>query len=258
MKKLAIILCSAALVCSCSLLQNIQWDSDALTNAAGMALSAASISDAQVIALSQQTVSQLDAQNTIDNGSYQKRLAKLLKGVTDINGLSINYKVYKTSEVNAFACGDGSIRVYSGLMDVMTDEEIVAILGHECGHVAHQDTKKAMRQAYLASAARGLLSAAGGTTIATLSASALGDLGESYISSQYSQKQEYAADEYGFQFAIDQGYSPYSMYNALAKLVKLNGSSQASAVQKMFASHPDSEARASKALAMAESYNASK
>lgn len=80
----------------------------------------------------------------------------------------------------------------------------------------------------------------------------LGDLGESFLSSQYSQKQEYAADEYGFKFSSEHGYSPYSMGTALEKLVTLAGSSNASLVQKMFSSHPDSAERARRMRAKAD------
>lgn len=254
MKKLFLTFAAALALTGCSFLNKVSWDPAALTQAASMALSAVTISDAQIIALSQQTVAEMDAQNVIDNGSYARRLSNLLKDVKDINGVPVNCKVYKLDEVNAFACGDGSIRVYSGLMDIMTDDELMAIVGHECGHVSHQDTKHAMKNAYLAAAARGVVSAAGGTTIATLSRTALGDIGESYLSSQFSQKQEFAADEYGFQFAIDHGHSPYSMCTALEKLVKLSNGSQASLVQKMFASHPDSETRAARMREKAEKY----
>lgn len=157
--------------------------------------------------------------------------------------MKINYKVYQTNEVNAFACGDGSIRVYSGLMDIMNDSELMAIIGHECGHVVHQDSKTAMKNAYLANAARNAIGAAGGT-VGALSNSVLGDIGESFLSAKFSQKQEFAADDYGFKFSTEHGYSPYSMSSALEKLVKLAGSSQSSIVQKMFSSHPDSAERA--------------
>ncbi|MCQ2176612.1 MAG: M48 family metalloprotease [Bacteroidales bacterium] len=255
MKKIALIIISVLALSGCGLISKINWDTAQLQQATQMALSAVTITDAQVIALSQQTVQQLDAQNTIDNGTYAKRLNNLLASVKDIDGVPVNYKVYKLDEVNAFACGDGSIRVYSGLMDIMNDDELMAIIGHECGHVSHQDTKHAMKNAYLAAAARGVIASAGGTTIATLSKGVLGDLGESYISSQYSQKQEFAADEYGFQFAVEHGHTPYSMATALEKLVKLSTGSQASKVQKMFSSHPDSETRAARMREKADKYS---
>jgi len=41
---------------------------------------------------------------------------------------------------------NGCIRVYSGLMDMMTDSELRGVIGHEMGHVALGHSKKAMQQ----------------------------------------------------------------------------------------------------------------
>ena len=176
-----------------------------------------------------------------------------MKGVDKAGELDVNFAVYKTNEINAFACGDGSIRVYSGLMDVMNDEELVAIIGHELGHLVHQDTKNAMKKAYLAAAAVDVVAAAG--NVGAIAASTLGDISQAFINAQFSQKQEYAADQYGFEFAISRGQSAYSMCNALNKLVELSGSSaSSSAVAKMFSSHPNSAERAEKMKAAADKY----
>jgi len=249
MKKISLFAALMTVISSCSTLSRVSWDSNQLANAAAYGLKSVSLTEAEIISLSQQTVSKLDAKNKIDNGSYDARLKKLMSDVS-VDGLALNYKVYQLDEVNAFACGDGSIRVYSGLMDIMNDDQLMAILGHEIGHVVHQDTKNAMKKAYAAAAARSVVNAAG--AVGKLSQSALGDLAETFVSSQFSQKQEYAADEYGFNFAITTGHSPYSMYEALDKLVELSGSSQSSLVQKMFSSHPGSAERATKVRAMAD------
>ncbi|MBR3075988.1 MAG: M48 family metalloprotease [Bacteroidales bacterium] len=254
MKRL-ILICTAVLsLCSCSILSSIQWNPNGLASAAGKAITAASISDEQVVALSQQTIISLDAQNTLASNAYQKRLANLLKGVDQVNGMPINYKVYKTNEINAFACGDGSIRVYSGLMDAMDDDELVAIIGHELGHVIHQDTKKSLKNAYLASAARDVVGSAG--SYGAIISSLLGDLGESLVTAQFSQAQEYKADQNGFQFAINQGYGPHSMEKALNKLLALSGSSSNDIVVHLFSSHPQTEKRVEKMKKAAEAYEA--
>lgn len=252
MKRLLIICFSVVSLCSCSILSQIQWNPEGLASAAGKTITAASITDEQIVALCQQTVVNLDAQNALAPSSYQNRLARLLKGVDSIDGVPVNYKVYKTDEINAFACGDGSIRVYSGLMDAMDDSELVAIIGHELGHVTHQDTKKALKNAYIASAARDVVGSAGsyGALVATL----LGDMGEALVSAQFSQAQEYKADQHGFEFAIQRGYGPHSMENALNKLLALSGSSSNSIVAHMFASHPQTEKRVEKMKKAAESY----
>lgn len=250
MKKVLTLIATVAVLCSCGSLKNL--DKEAVASATAKTLTAASLRDADIIALSQQTVHYMDSTNVVlGSGSYVDRLNRLTKDIK-VDGLDLAFKVYKTDEINAFACGDGSIRVYSGLMDVMDDDALMAIIGHEIGHVVHKDTKAAMKRAYLASAARDMAYSVGGV-VATLSSSLVGDLAEKYVEAKYSQKQEYNADAYGFQFAIDAGRDKYSMYKALNKLVDLSGNSgTTSRVAQMFASHPDSAARAAKVKAMAD------
>lgn len=228
-------------------------DADAIASAAVKTLTATTINDSDIIQLSQQSVAYMDSTNTIaTSGTYHDRLMRVTKDLKGPDGMALNFKVYMTDEVNAFACGDGSIRVYSGLMDCMDDDMLVAIIGHEIGHVAHKDTKAAMKRAYLTSAARDCVTSVGGI-VGTISQSVIGDLAENYVSARFSQKQEYAADAYGFQFAVDNNHDRYSMYKALDKLVTLSGGqSSSSKVQKWFSSHPDSGERAARVKAMAD------
>lgn len=254
---LAILAAIQFITCGCSVLGNTKWDANYLAGAANNAITAATLSNEQVVQLSRQSVEYMDKENKVNTGAYKQRLDKVMAGISEVGGMKINLKVYETKEINAFACGDGSIRVYSGLMDVMNDEQLIAIIGHEIGHVMHKDTKNAMQRAYATAAARGVVAAAGGV-VGTLAQTAVGDIAQSYVSAQFSQKQEFAADEYGFQFAVDHGYSPYGMATALEKLVELSngGGASASYVAKMFSSHPDSAVRAQKMRAKADSYKA--
>ena len=127
-------------------------------------LKAADLSDDEVQRMAAQYVRYCDAQNRVAPAGdpYAERLARLTGRYVAVNGIPLNFKVYKTSAVNAFATADGSIRVFSGLMDRLGDDELMAIVGHEMGHVRNHDTIGAMRKAYLASAARNALGAVGG------------------------------------------------------------------------------------------------
>ena len=251
------LLVASMLLSGCGILANglSNMDPAALATAANTAMTALSISDEQIAQLSAQSVAYMDSINTVDRGAYDARLRKLMSKIKTVDGMPINLKVYRTKEINAFACGDGSIRVYSGLMDAMDDAELMAVIGHEIGHVVHKDTKNAMKKTYMAYAARIALGSTG-SVIGQLSTSVLGDIAQSYLNAQYSQKQEFAADEHGFQFAIDQRYSPYSMYNSLMKLLKLNGESadRPSGTQTAFSSHPATQERAARMKAAAEAY----
>ncbi len=256
MKRILTLLAAAWLFTGCGLLTGINWDGQRIASATGKAVTAMAISDEQIAELCRQSVAQLDQQNTIDNGAYIARLRRLMSKVTQVGDLSLNFKVYRTEDVNAFASGDGSVRVFSGLMDLMDDDELVAVIGHEIGHVVHQDTKNALKKAYMASAASDLVGAAG--TVGAVTQGLAGNIAEALVNAQFSQKQELKADEYGFDFAIALGYSPYSMAKSLEKLKNLAEGTQSSKVAQMFSSHPDNLKRAQKMRERADAYTKKK
>ncbi|MCH5335530.1 MAG: M48 family metallopeptidase [Alistipes sp.] len=223
--------------------------------AASDVVTAVTLSDDDIARMSHESVEWMDAHNPIDEGEYDARLKRLTAGITEVDGLALNFKVYYVIDINAFACGDGSIRVFSSLMDIMDDDELMAIIGHEIGHVVHHDTKDAMKNAYLASAARNAAGAAGGT-VGRLSESQLGEVATAFMDARFSQKQEYEADDYGFSFSVKHGFSPYGMASSLNKLVELSNGEKASAIEKMFSSHPDSAKRAARMKEKADRYTA--
>ena len=205
------------------------------------------MSDEEVAAYAQEVIVSSDKSNTVAsaNDPYTQRLNRIAGSFNNKDG--INIKVYKTNEVNAFACADGSIRVYSGLMDIMSDSEVLGVIGHEIGHIRNKDTKNAFKKALMNSAILdGIASTS--NTAAALSQSQLGQLGESFLSSQFSQKQEYAADEYGYNFLKSYNVNPWAMAMSFEKLSQLQGGSSAksSAMQQLFSTHPDIEARTEK------------
>jgi putative metalloprotease len=238
----------------CSVLKKV--DTGRALQAGVTAASALTVTDAQIIDMSRQSMVLTDSQNVVapPDSPYTQRLARLTAGLTSYGGLDLNFKVYMTNEVNAFASGDGSVRVYSGLMDVMDDDQLMAILGHEIGHVKNQDTKDAMKNAYLNAAGRQAVGAVGSVG-AMLSDSVLGDLAETYLGARYSQKQENEADDYGFQFTVDSDRDPYAMRRSMQTLQSLSGSAPAtSGLMQAFSSHPDTAAREKRMREKAEAY----
>ncbi len=221
--------------------------------AAGNAVTAITLSDADVAELCRESVEWMDENNPVAglDTEYGARLARLTAGLTEINGIPLNFKVYLVTDINAFASGDGSIRVFAALMDIMDDNELMAIIGHEIGHIAGHDVRDAIRTAYLAAAARGAISSTEGR-LAALTDSQLGDLALALTDSQFSQAQEFSADDYGYKVCVEQGFDPYGMANSLQKLVDLSTGPKASALQKMFSSHPDSARRSARMREVAD------
>jgi putative metalloprotease len=257
MKKLTFVILSATIFAGCSVLKNV--DTGRALQAGATALTAVSITDAQVIDMCRQAMVQTDSENTIapDDSPYAQRLARLTSRLGDYGGLNLNFKAYIKDEVNAFASGDGSVRVYSGLMDVMDDDQLMAIVGHEIGHVKNHDVKDAVKKAYETAAMREAAGAVGGT-VGTLSDSMLGDIAETWVNAQYSQKQENEADNYGFQFTVDNDRDPYAMARSMQKLQELSGEGAATpGLMQAFASHPDTASREARMRRLADDYAAS-
>jgi metalloprotease len=172
-------------------------------------VSAVTLSDADIANMSKDYMVWMDAHNplTKPDTEYGKRLEKLTGHIKEMDGLKLNFGVYEVVDVNAFACGDGSVRICAGLMDVMTDEEVMAVVGHEIGHVVHTDSKDAMKNAYLRSAVKNAAGAAS-NKVAKLTDSELGAMAEALAGAQYSQKQENEADEYGVEFCVKNNIEP--------------------------------------------------
>lgn len=220
--------------------QNI--DSNGLMSSGAGAYQAFSLSDEQVQTLSDQACKDMDSKATIApaGSEYAKRLSTISSALgNDINGQPANYKVYQVKDVNAFAMANGCIRVYSGLMDMMTDNEVEAVLGHEMGHVALGHVKKGMQVALGTNAVRIAAASAGGV-LGSLSQSQLGDIGEKLVNSQFSQRQEAEADDYSYDLLRKRGINPAGLATSFEKLAKLEEGRQSS----MFDDHPASAARA--------------
>lgn len=214
---------------------------------AAKATQAVTLSDSQMAAYVKEYIDWMDAHNPVcaaDN-PYAIRLGRLTEGLTDADGITLNFKVYDVIDVNAFACADGSIRVFSSLMDIMTDEELLGVIGHEIGHIAHRDSKKAFRTALLTSALKDGVASQGGTAQA-LTESQLGDLGEALVNATYSQKQERDADDYGYEFLKKAGKNPWAMALSFKRLKQMEEEARvqkSSKFNQLFSTHPDLDAR---------------
>lgn len=216
-------------------------------------LSGFMFSDADAAALSKQAVDKMDTENTVagPKDPYTVRLNKVFGKHSAEDGLSLNYKVYLVKDVNAFATADGSVRVFSGLMDIMDDNELLAVIGHEIGHVANHDSRDAMKAAYQKEA---LIDAAASQSdkVAAVTDSQLGKIANALIDSKHSRSQESDADTYSYDFMKRNGYNVNAVESAFNILAKMSEGKEASFIDKMMSSHPDSKERAEKAKQRAE------
>lgn len=212
---------------------------------AAKAVQAFTLTDAQMADYVRESVDWMDRNNPVlpEDDPYTQRLRRLTAGITNADGIPLNFKVYHVIDVNAFACPDGSVRVFSSLMDIMNDDELLDVIGHEIGHVLKHHSKNAFKTELLTGALKDAVASTGGVA-AALTDSQLGALGESLINAKYSQKQEKEADNCGYDFLKANGKNPWGIVMSFEKLQSLEGNqANQSYIQKMFSSHPDTKSR---------------
>ena len=240
-RALAICICFAAFVPA-----QAQFNIKKAVSSAAKGVKAATLTDAQMAAYVKESVDWMDKNNPVlpEDDPYTQRLRRLTEGITEADGISLNFKVYNVIDINAFACPDGSVRVFSSLMDIMNDDELLGVIGHEIGHVMKHHSKNAFRTQLLTGALKDAVASTGGKA-AALTESQLGTLGESLVNSKYSQSQEKEADDCGYDFLIKNKRNPYGMAMAFEKLLNLEQGNNVkqSYIDKMFSSHPDTQSR---------------
>ena len=243
MKRYLLLLAGALCLCSCSVMQKL--NQERLLQGGVYVAQAVSLTDAQVVDYVHQYITELDAQSQVlpESNAYTKRLRKLTQKLDGVNEQPLNFKVYKNDEINAFACADGSVRVYTGIMDAMTDDELLGVIGHEMGHVALHHTRKQMQKQMLTSATLAGLASTGDKVVA-LTDSQLGALGELIVNAKFSRDMETEADDYGYNYLCEAGKNPWAMVRSFEKMEQLSGrTGQQGGITNLFSSHPDTQKR---------------
>ncbi len=223
--------------------QAFAFDLGKALGAAQGAAGALRLTDDELRAHGSRMAAQMDAKAPVApaNSPYARRLFALTASCLNDGNLALNYKVYLTRDVNAFALPDGSIRFYSGLMDMMSDDEIRYVIGHEIGHVQAGHSKKRMQLALSSSAAQQAAGAVGGTA-AALADSELGELFVKVVRAQHSQSNENEADDLAMRFLSRHKYERRAAVTALEKLDAMSGSGQGGA--QWLSTHPAPRDRA--------------
>ena len=217
------------------------------TSAAIDAARAITLSDREVQQIAVATSVQVDGQHRIapPEHPHARRLQRVLARSASNRDSRFTCKVYLTDEVNAFAMADGTIRIFAGLMDMLDDDELLFVVGHEMGHVELEHIHEKLRLAYAANATRKAAAAVSGT-IGEIARSHLGAFIQQIVTVQFSQHEERQADDYGLAFVRKNNTNPRSAVTALEKLATLGSS------HTFLSSHPAPDKRARRIAAQLE------
>ena len=151
-------------------------------------------------------------------------------------------------EWNAFAMGNYSIYVFSGLLKDLDDDEVAIVLGHEMVHATHEHTRRQFKkQMWIQLAALGLAGVEE-ATIDNEKARVVAQLATVFaataVSSGYGRDLEDQADRVGLRYAYEAGYDMSKgprLWNRFAKKYGEEGK----VANFFFSDHSLSSARAS-------------
>jgi Zn-dependent protease with chaperone function len=140
---------------------------------------------------------------------------------------------------NAFALPDGRIVLFDELVQIAdNDAEVMAVLGHELGHVRYRHGLRQLIQS---------------SVVAVIVASYLGDvstllsgLSTLLLESKYSRQFETEADDYGAQLLRAEGRSPQLLAIMLEKIERWHSKRPGETESRgdsLFSSHPDTAER---------------
>lgn len=217
------------------------------TDAGLDAVKALTLSDRDVQEIAVKSAEYSDQEHTLapPDSKHAKRLAGLVGQHVQDGTMKFNYGVYISPEVNAFAMANGTIRLYSGLMDMLDDGELRFVIGHEMGHVMKNHIRKKIQLAYAASAVRKGL-ASQNNPAGDLARSLFGGLAEALMNAQFSQLEEKEADDYGLGFLKREKFEPQDAVSALKKIAMLGSG------HSFLSSHPAPAKRAERLQAQLE------
>jgi predicted Zn-dependent protease len=181
--------------------------------------------------------------------SYVTGIGRRIVAVSHRPDLEFTFTILDSEEVNAFALPGGYVYITRGIMAYLNSEaELVAVLGHEVGHVT---ARHAVRQQTGATAA-----GVGATLIGILTGS--GDLANvanmagTALVRGYGRDMELEADSIGAEYLARLGYSPQAMIDVVRLLknqemleiqIARQEGREPRVYHGVFSTHPDNDTR---------------
>jgi predicted Zn-dependent protease len=216
------------------------------------------VSTQQEVELGTQYMQQINSQLPIvqdpEVNRYINVLGDSIARLTARGDLPWQFFIVNSAEVNAFAVPGGFIYVNRGLIDRAKNlSELAGVLGHEIGHVVKRHSIKQMQQQQGANV--GVTLACVLTRICNSQAGqAAIQVGGTAIFARFSRQDETEADQEGIKNVVRAGISPNGMPEMFQILLN-ERTSNPSAVEGWFATHPLEEDRIAATRALIAQYS---
>lgn len=180
-----------------------------------------------------------------DLNRYITTVGDLLAAKSHRPAMPYTFRGVNAVYVNAYAFPAGSIAVTRGmLLDMQSEAELAALLGHEIGHVcarhaAEQATKSIVSSVVITGLAAFVQYQFDGYGDLT---SGLGMVAAGALLARYSRADEREADALGLEYMTRAGYNPEGSI-ALMDILRKLSQDKPNAIEMLFATHPMSEER---------------
>jgi predicted Zn-dependent protease len=168
---------------------------------------------------------------------YVEQLGRRLAALSERPGLPWTFRVLDDPVVNAFALPGGFNYVTRGILAYFNSEaELVAVMGHELGHVTARHGARQMTQQQFAQA--GLVASL--ILVPRLQDFAgLAQAGLGLLFLKFSRDDERQADELGLRYLYRAGYDPREMPKVFAMLERVSQASGGDRLPGWLSTHPD-------------------
>lgn len=182
--------------------------------------------------------------------AYVAQVGQRLAAVSD-RSLPYEFAVINSSVPNAWALPGGKIAINRGLLvELSSEAELAAVLGHEIVHAAARHGAQAMQRGLLLQSAvliTGIAARSGDYSNLVVGAASVG---AQLINQRHSRGAELESDEFGMRYMSRAGYDPTAAITLQRTFVRLSENRrEAGWLAGLFASHPPSMERVERNVA---------
>ena len=177
------------------------------------------------------------------NAQYNQATTCIANAITQVVGGNWEVVVFEDSSPNAFALPGNKIGVYTGMLQLVDNQEqLAAVIGHEIGHVQAKHSNERASQEMAMSQGLNILQAM------TMPTSALGQLGfgllgvgaEYGVLKPYGRTQESEADMIGVDLMAKAGFDPR---NSIGLWQRMEQATQGKQPVEFMSTHPSHATR---------------
>ncbi len=186
---------------------------------------AALVSDEIMYKEDAEDIAKWDENQTIakDIDQYYLDLQKVMKKIPLPKDLEVtlDVKVYMNPFLYIFSRSNGAIRVNSGLVELLNDNELLFLMAHEVAHIANNDYKSSYRKEHSMYALEEAINMSG-ETVGSTANGVLSSVTSSMRKAQFQKDDEFEADKFAMKVLKKYGIKKKIAVDTLEKLQYLN------------------------------------